>query len=927
MQKILSFLILMYLLPQFTFCQTAIIKGKLADSTNNEKPANAVVSVLRQKDSTLVKFSRSDKNGNFQVADLKPGKYLVLITYPKYGDYIDHIDLKASETYDFKTIYLTQKAKLLEAIIIRQSAMRLKGDTTEFTADSFHVKPNANVEDLLKELPGIQVDKDGKITAQGQQVQKILVDGDEFFSDDPTVATRNLRADAIDKVQVFDKKSDQATFTGIDDGEKTKTINLKLKENAKHGYFGKLSAGALDKYYNGQAMINAFKSKRKISAFAVTSSTDQTGLNWNDSRNYGFDNTNIEFGDGTIMITKDATDDLGAGNSYGQGLPESIKAGLHFSNKWDNDKYNANGNYVFNKMNTFSRGNSYIQNILADSVYYNRDAAETHSNKLRHTASGVMEIQMDSSSSIKVNAFGSTGISTSSSTDNSQALSQENKLVNSGLRNSSSNGDNNSFNSTVLWRKKFKKKGRTISVSFNERYTGSDSKGFLNNRSDFYDNAGDIFRTDTTDQNKVNVVSQNIIGAKATYTEPISKTSFLEFNYSYYNNSSNQKIESYNKDVGGKYSMLVDSLSNDFKYIYNTNTAGVSYLYNGKKIISSFGGNIANTAFQQTDLVKDTTRKSNYYNFFPRANFRYKFSSFSNLSINYNGSTSQPTIDQIQPLKNNSDPLNIIVGNPDLKQQFSNNFNLNYNNYQVLNQRYIYAGGNVNFVKDQISSSYTIDSLGKRTSKYVNVDGNYSASFYGGIGMKIPKTQISINVGPNISFSKYGNYVNGLKNVTNSTNISTRFSARTNKKNVFELSASIIPSYSISKSSISTVAGTNYWAFDYSLNGSYQLPWKLEIGSDIDFNLRQKIKAFDRNNNVILWNAYLEKKFLKNDMLTLRASINDILDQNKGYSRNIQPNAIVERNYLTLGRYGLITLSYNFNNKGGSAAPKGMIFR
>ncbi len=201
-----------------------------------------------------------------------------MISYPKYADYVDKFELQANQTFDFKTIYLTQKAKLLAAIIIKQSAVRIKGDTTEFTADSFHVKPNATVEDLLKELPGVQVDKDGKITAQGQQVQKILVDGEEFFSDDPTVATRNLRADAVDKVQVFDKKSDQAEFTGIDDGQTTKTLNLKLKENAKHGYFGKLSAGALDKYYNGQALINAFKGKRQLAAFAIASSTDATGL-------------------------------------------------------------------------------------------------------------------------------------------------------------------------------------------------------------------------------------------------------------------------------------------------------------------------------------------------------------------------------------------------------------------------------------------------------------------------------------------------------------------------------------------------------------------------------------------------------------------------------------------------------------------------
>lgn len=256
--------------------------------------------------------------------------------------------------------------------------MRIKGDTTEFTADSFHIKPNANV-DLLKELPGIQVGKDGKITAQGQQVQKILVDGDEFFSDDPTVATRNLRADAIDKVQVYDKKSDEATFTGIDDGQKTKTINLKLKDNARHGYFGKLSAGALDKYYNASAMINAFKAKRKLAAFAIASSTDQTGLNWNDSRNYGFDNNNVAFDGGSVKVTSNESGDLGVSDFYGQGLPKSVKAGLHFSNKWDEDKYNANGNYVFNKMSTISSGNTYTQNILADSVYYTRNAAHTNS--------------------------------------------------------------------------------------------------------------------------------------------------------------------------------------------------------------------------------------------------------------------------------------------------------------------------------------------------------------------------------------------------------------------------------------------------------------------------------------------------------------------------------------------------------------------
>src|SRR5665213_181485 len=341
MQRILFSFLIIFFSPQFVFCQNAGIKGKLTDSSSNFIPANAVISILRQQDSVLVKFSRSDKNGNFQINQLDFGKYIVMISYPKYGDYVDRFDLKPYEIFDFKTIYITQKAKLLAAIIIRQSAVRIKGDTTEFTADSFQVKPNATVEDLLKELPGIQVDKDGKITAQGQQVQKILVDGEEFFSDDPTVATRNLRADAVSKVQVFDKKSDQAEFTGIDDGQTTKTLNLKLKDNAKHGYFGKLSAGALDKYYNGQALINSFKAKRQLAAFAITSSTDATGLNWQTSQNYGFDNNNVTVMEGGgIMISGSSSDDLGSGSYYGEGLPESVKGGVHFSNKWDDDKYN-----------------------------------------------------------------------------------------------------------------------------------------------------------------------------------------------------------------------------------------------------------------------------------------------------------------------------------------------------------------------------------------------------------------------------------------------------------------------------------------------------------------------------------------------------------------------------------------------------------
>jgi hypothetical protein len=912
-------------LPQFLAAQTSTIKGVVSDSTINQKTVKASVSVLNKRDSVLVKYTRTTTDGSFKIDNLPAGDYILLITYPKYGDYADFFAIKSQENVDMKQIYLTPKAKLLDEIVIRQAAIRVKGDTTEYIADSFKVRENANVEELLQNLPGITVDKDGKITAQGKQIQKVLVDGDEFFSDDPTIATKNLRADAIDKVQVFDKKSDQAVFSGIDDGEVTKTINLKLKENAKKGYFGKVSAAGLDKYYNATALINAFKAKRKFSAFAVASSTSQTGLNFGDANNLGFGGGGMMVSGGGASFVMGGSNDggsggLGAGNSGGQGLPESVKGGVLFSNKWKNDKYNSGGNYLFNKLALRSADNTYSQNTLRDSVYYTKNNSSAYSDQLQHSLDGRMEIQIDSSSSIKITAGGYAGTNNNRSDYASQALSQENKIVNSSIRNNSSTGNSSSFNTTAIYRKRFKKAGRTVSISFNQRFNESNSDGFLMNESSFFDPEGNLIRKQNTNQNKINDNTSNTIRTRVSYTEPLSKKSFIELNYSFDNSNSSKKLLSYDKDGSGKYTDLQDSLSNDFKYIYNTNSAGINYRYNEKKYNLSLGGNIANTAFEQVDLFKDTTRKRNYYNLFPQGNFNYKFSAFSTISLSYNGSTRQPTIDQIQPLVNNDDPLNIVIGNPGLKQQFSNSFNLNYQSFQMLNERFVFLGMNYSTVKDQISNSYIIDAFGRRVTQYINVDGNYSLGLFGGFSTKIPKTTWKVNLSPNAFLNQNTNFVNGARNVSKNLTISPRLGISKRKNNVYDFSVNFAPAYTNSTSSISKVAATKYWTFNYSANGSYTFPGKIEVGSDINFQFRQKLNDYDQNNNVISWNAYVEKKFFKKDQFTFRASINDILDQNKGYSRSVQPNAIIERNYLTFQRYGLLTLTYNFNTSGAKPA-------
>ncbi len=916
LHKLTILIVSFFILTGNASAQSFSIEGSLKDSSANTYEGNAVISILRQADSTLVKFTRSNTSGKFIITGLQEGSYIVLITYPKYADYVEFFELAQTPAYDFKQIYLSKKATLLEEIILTQAAIRIKGDTTEYRADSFRVKPNASVEDLLRELPGIQVDRDGKIIAHGQRIQKILVDGEEFFSDDPTIATRNLRADAVNKVQVFDKKSDQSSFTGIDDGKTTKTINLELKEDSKKGHFGKVAVAALDKYYNGQAFINSFKSKRKISAFVVASTTEKTGLNFDESLTYGFDNDhiNIHEGSGALFIGSEGDEDnLGSENYSGDGLPQSLKGGLFFTNSWKRDALKTNGHYLFNHLIENGDAKTFRQNTLKDSVYFNRENIEHNSTKQRHSLAGIFETILDSSSSLKITANGHAGIFETNNIYIGEALTRENQRANSSVRNTTNTGDNRLLNANALYRKIFQKSGRTLSFDVNTNIQQTSNKGFLHNESIFYLN---IITKDTIDQNKNNYSSQKSLGGKISFTESLSARSFMEINYSYRNNNSHIRRLSYNKDINTKYTILVDSLSNDFDYNVHTHSVGINYRFSEKKYYFSFGGNIANTQFNQRDLVQDTGFKYDYTNLFPQAVFNYRFNPGSNFIIKYTGVSNQPTINQLQPIKNNNNPLSIIKGNPDLRQEFENTIQLTYSNYQVLNEQYLMLSSFLVHTSNMISSSYDIDEVGRRIYQAVNADDGYVVTLGGGYSLKIPNSNLRVSLGPSFNYFRYSNFINGLENTTNTTNLLLRINAKTAKRENYNFYATFIPSINKSTVSISAVSSTKFTNYNFNLGGDVSLPAKFELGTDIDINIREKMNEYDINNNVFLLNAYVEKKFFKNDVLTLRFSINDILDQNKGYDRLIYPLYTEESTYLTFRRYGLIGLTYNFIKKG-----------
>jgi hypothetical protein len=865
----------------------------------------------------MVGFTRTDKAGNFSLQKIPPGRSILMITHPAYADYIDEVDISATIPLDLGKISLIQKSQLLaEVIVSNAGAIRIKGDTTEFKADSFHLKPGSTIEDLLKKLPGIQVDKNGKITAQGEAVQKVLVDGEEFFSDDPTIVTQNMLSDAVDKVQVYDKKSDQATFTGVDDGVKQKTIDLKLKENRKRGYFGKVELGTdVNKFWNNSVMFNAFKKKRKFSVFGIMSNTGKTGLDWQESDKYG--TSNYEFSDDGNVYFSGGGDDLGfGGNFYGEGLPKAWNIGGLYSNKWDNDRISMNTGFQYRKINAEARGLTQSKYILPDTLYYINDRGNTFSSRVRNTLNGTYEYQLDSSSSLKITASGYTGKTININDSYTESLDQSGKFVNTSTRRNSSDADTKNLNTTLLYKKKFKKAGRTVSLNVNQNYNETVSDGFLNADYKFYDELGNVKKEEVTDQQKVRENVRSNVNGRLVYTEPLSKRAILEFNYSLTNALSSSGVTTLEKTLtsGAKYISVIDSLSNDYSLNVLTNSAGVNYRYaRPKKINFGFGANFSKADFLRKDINADTMVAYNFINFFPRANLNMTLSNGANLYVNYSGSTRAPSIDQIQPVNDNTDLLNQRIGNPNLKQSFNQRISASYSSYKLLSQRNFYTSINFSTTSNDFSTINYVDELGRRISQPVNIQGNYNYGGYAYMYQKLKKPNMRVGMNVNYNASHNTGFINTLKNINNSFNIGVGPNIGFAKEKKYDITLRPQVNYTKTTSSIRPDEPTKYFTQEHYVNVSLTLPLKFEFNTDCTFLIRQKTDAFDRNNNSIRWNARLDRKFLKKDAAILRVAAFDILDQNIGFQRNVNSNFISERTYDTFRRYLMVSVLWNFN--------------
>ena len=922
MCKLTTLLAIILLFAIKTQAQTTAVTGSVSDTAQKKGVQNAVVALLSTKDSILYKFTRTDVDGKYSFRNVKQGNYILLTTHPYFADIIQNVEIGSADT-KLAEVALTSKSKLLEEVIVKSGTpIRIKGDTTVYTADSFKVRAGANVEELLKKLPGIQVDKDGKITAMGEQVKKVLVDGEEFFGDDPGIATKNLRADIVKEVEVFDKKSDQATFTGIDDGVKDKTINLKLKDNAKKGYFGKVEAGTdFQNYYNNSAMINAFKGKRKLAAYGIMSNTGQTNLDWQDAQNFGGGSDNMQMSDDGGMMFFTGSDD---GDNYSNGrggIPKNWNGGLHYNNKFHNDKQSLNTGYKFSKVNSPSGQTTYTKNFIGDSSYSTNTINNGFSSKFKQSFNGSFETALDSSNSLKF-TFKGTGANTKNTNDyNSESLTNSNEFINKSYRHTSSTQDNLGFNGTALWKHKFKKISRTLSVNASINLNQSKSNSFLYTLNNYF-KTGIPPSNDTTDQNNIKDNNTQSYSATVVYTEPLSKTMFMSLNYTAnIANNDNDRL-SFKKDVGGNYTVKIDSLSNLYKYNQLTNKPGINFRLNKKKINAGIGTSVAYNNFEQKNITTGLNRSYNFVNFFPNASFRLKMKRNSSFNFNYNGSSNAPTLDQLQPVTDNTDVLNKYVGNPDLKQSFQHTIGMGYNFYNVLKERNMWTNIWSNFTQNAFVSETTINvDSAKTIYRTVNANGVYNINFYSQYGFKLKKSGIRMSFGPfftqsrNITFLntiKSGQPLTGQTSVNTNSRYSMNFNVSKEKEKKYDLSLGANMGITKASSSVNTTANATFRSLNLNANADVTILKKYELNTSVRYETKQKDPRFPANNTYTLWNATLSRKFFK-DALEAGISVNDILKQNRGYDRSFNDYRYTETYYNTLKRYWMFTVSWNFN--------------
>lgn len=926
MRKIYFLLLSICLATVLHAQKNGTVKGLAFDTISKQPVAAATITVLEKKDSSLVTFSMTGNDGRFELKGIPNGEYRLMITHVNYHNSNTLFSISDNnKNADLGNVVMNDKAKVLAEVIARneEPPVTLISDTVQYNAASFKVQPNASVEQLLKKLPGVKVEKDGTIKAQGEKVNKVLVDGKEFFGNDPKIATKNLQADAVDKVQVYDKQSDQAQLTGFEDGNYEKTINLKLKKDKKKGVFGKVNAGAGNKdRYEGKFNVNSFKGARQLSAIGMGNNTNADGFSFMDVLNFTGELARMQRGGGgnvNINISGDDASAMGM-NTGGRnsGINTAWGGGFNYNNIIGS-KLDFQSNYFYNRYNPNQESHIQRQYFLPDSSYFYNQNAFIDNLSNNHRLNLNTLYQVDSLNSIRIIPSLSFQKTNSQSETDYQTLSQDKVLTNEGFSNNTATNKGYNFKNDIIWRKKFARKGRTFSLTLQTSLNESDGDGSLSSINSFYNPNGSLSRKDTL--NQVSKTKGDLRGynVKAVYTEPIWKRSLLEFSAGRNDSkSTSQKTtHDYNK-LNGKYDQLNNTLSNDFENTYGYTSAGLRMRTQKKKYNYAFG-----LSWQQAQLegkiisgTKDSLISKTFRNLLPNARFQYNFTKFKSLSLSYTTSTSQPSMSQLQPVPDNSNSLNIKEGNPDLKQEYNHAIMGHLNLLSPYKNKNLFAFFNIQATQNKIVNYDSLNlQTGVRRTKPVNVNGVYNLNSEISYSMPLRFLKGSVEISSNTGLFKTKQFINKVGNVirTLSWGPNLRLDMNPTEKLNFAVGAGI--NYNKSKYSLQSALNTNYLSQEYNASIDWQMPKGFFFATDFTYTINSQ-RAAGFNNKLPIWNASISKQMLKYNRGEIKFSARDLLNRNIGISRNTNNNYIEDSRVLTLRQFFLLSFTYSLTKTG-----------
>lgn len=891
------------------------IIGQVTDTLSSPLPSSTIM-LLSPKDSSLVNFGVSDTKGAFEIKNVNKGEYLLKITFVGYVPYSKRISTPATGSeLDVGRIKMQTLTKELESVVVmgEKAPVTVKRDTIEFNAGSFKTKANANVEDLLKKLPGVEVETDGTVRAQGEQVQRVTVDGREFFGRDPKLATRNLPADAVEKVQVFDKKSDQALFTGIDDGQKEKTINLELKEEKRNGAFGTLMAGAgTEDRFQAKASINRFSKGQQLSFLGMGNNINEQGFSMDDYMNFtGGSQQMMSGGGGRVQISFNSDNQSGVPLNFGgrqNGIMTNYAGGVNF-NKDLNKDTKLTSSYFYNRIDQDITKTLDRVNYLPTGNYTFNQNSKQLSNNDNHRANLTIDHQIDSANSLKFVAAATYSESEMNTQSESETMTADNTLQTESDQSSYSTQNSMNVNSNLLWRHRFTKKGRTLSTNLTLGVTQTDSEGSIQSLNQYYTNTpGEQQILQTNTQTTDNL----IYGATVSYTEPLGGRKYLEANYNFRTNQNDVDRKVYDENTGVP--IYNTMLSNIYTSDYIYNRPGINFRMNRQKYNFAVGASYQMTNLKGDLISRNATIDRTFENLLPTARFNYDFSNFKHINFNYETSMQEPTIQQLQPVVDNTDPLNIYVGNPTLKPAYSHRGTANFTTFDPAKFVNFFAFLTTTYTTNAITNSQTVNDSLVRVTQPVNVKDNLNVSANINFGFPIKKLNSRINIGPTASASEGINLLNDEENTIHQQTLggSVRYNFTYKEILTIDLSANL--SHQETKYEFDTQQDQVFFNKTYTAESNLNFLKNYSLNAAFDY-LIYNSQTTDYNQTIPLLNISVSRFVMKNKAGEIKVGVNNMFDKSLGVTQTATSNYYQQETINNLGRYYMVSFTYALNKQ------------